>query len=92
MIRLNARPTGWFCDQERQRSAWTVWARKPLERPLSDVIRVTVDANVDRASGVELCSTMLVMRDGSAWALPHTDRKNATAAADAARDFLGITT
>jgi|GEM_PF-782527 len=68
-----------------------LWARKPLERPLSDVARVTVDANVDRASGVELCSTMLVMNDGSAWALPHTDRENATAAAEAARDFLGIT-
>jgi len=65
-----------------------LWARKPLERPLSDVARVTVDANVDRASGVELCSTMLVMNDGSAWALPHTDRMNATAAADAAREFL----
>ena len=44
-----------------------LWARRPLERPLSDVARVTVDANVDRASGVELCSTMIVMRDGSAW-------------------------
>ena len=68
-----------------------LWARRPLERPLSDVARVTVDANVDRASGVELCSTMIVMRDGSAWALPHTDRKDATSAADAARDFLDIT-
>jgi hypothetical protein len=68
-----------------------LWARKPLERPLADVTRVTVDANVDRASGVELCSTMLVMQDGSAWALPHTDRKDASSAADAARDFLGIT-
>ena len=44
-----------------------LWARKPLERSLSHVARVTVDANVDRASGVELCSTMIVMQDGSAW-------------------------
>ena len=65
-----------------------LWARKPLERPLSDVTRVTVDANVDRASGVELCSVMLVMNDGSAWALPHTNRKDATAAAEAAESFL----
>ena len=48
------------------------WARKPLERPLSDFVQVTIDANVDRAAGVELCSTTLVMRDGSAWALPPT--------------------
>jgi len=67
------------------------WARKPVERPLSDLVRVTVDANVDRASGVELCSTMLIMRDGSAWALPPTDRKKATETADAVREFLGIT-
>ena len=67
------------------------WARKPLERPLSDVTRLSVDTNVDRASGVELHSAMLVMRDGSAWALPSSDWTDATAAADAARDFLGIT-
>ena len=67
------------------------WTRKPVERPLSDVVRVTVDANVNRASGVGLCSTMLVMVDGSAWALPPTDRKDATEAAAAVRDFLGLT-
>jgi hypothetical protein len=67
------------------------WTRRPIEHPLSDVTQVNVDANVDRASGVELCSTMLVMPDGSAWALPPTDRKDATEAAAAIRDFLGVT-
>jgi hypothetical protein len=66
------------------------WARKPIERPLADIASVQVDANVDRASGVELCSPMLVMRDGSAWALPHTERKDATDTAAAIRAFLGI--
>lgn len=71
-------------------SKFLFWARKPRERLLADIVAVNVDANIDRASGVELCSVMLVMGDGSAWALPHTDRKDATAAADAIRDFLGI--
>ena len=66
------------------------WARKPIERRLEDVSQVNIDANVDRASGVELCSTMIVMRDGSAWALPLAVRKDATESADAIRDFLGI--
>jgi hypothetical protein len=66
------------------------WSRRPMERPLSDLSEVSVDANVDRASGVELCRTMLVMRDGSAWALPLTDRRDATESAAAIRDFLGI--
>ena len=68
-----------------------LWARKPIERPLADIVSVNVDANVDRASGVELCSPMLVMRDGSAWALPHADRKEATASAESIRGFLGVT-
>lgn len=51
-----------------------LWSRKPIERPLADIVAVNIDANVDRASGVELCNPMLIMRDGSAWALPRTDR------------------
>ncbi len=66
------------------------WAKKPRERPLADIVGVNVDAGIDRASGVELCNPMLVMRDGSAWALPHTDRKDATETAAAVRSFLGI--
>ena len=67
------------------------WARAPVEHALAEIVSVTVNANVDRASGVELCSPMLVMRDGSAWALPHTDRTDATETVSAIRSFLGIT-
>jgi hypothetical protein len=66
------------------------WSLKPTEAPLSDISDVTVDAAVDRASGVEVCSTMLVMRTGAAWAFPAADRKDAQASADAARRFLGL--
>jgi hypothetical protein len=66
------------------------WARKPIERPLDDIVSVNVGANVDRASGVELCAPTLVMRDGSAWRLPHTDRTGATETASVVRSFLGI--
>ena len=71
-------------------SKFLFWAQKPRERPLADIVGVNVDAGIDRASGVELCNPMLVMRDGSAWALPHTNRKDATETAAAIRDFLGI--
>jgi hypothetical protein len=47
-----------------------IWRLKPIEAPLSDVSKVTVDTAVDRASGVEVCHTMLVRRTGEAWALP----------------------
>jgi hypothetical protein len=66
------------------------WSRKPVERPLSDFARVTIDTNVDRASGVELCSPMLVMHDGSAWALKPTGRQDATQVAAVIRDFLRL--
>jgi hypothetical protein len=46
------------------------WARKPIERQSTDSVSINVDANIDCAWGVELCSPMLVMRHGSAWALP----------------------
>ena len=49
-----------------------------------------VDAGVDRASGVEICNTMLVTRGGAAWALPADDRKDAEATAAAMRAFLGL--
>jgi hypothetical protein len=66
------------------------WARRPIGRPLADIASISVNANIDRASGVELCSPMLIMRDGSAWALPHTDRRDATETASVLRNFLGI--
>ena len=53
-----------------------IWRLKPIEAPLSDVSDDTVDTAVDRASGVELCHTMLVRRTGEAWALPAADKKD----------------
>jgi hypothetical protein len=62
-----------------------IWRLKPIEAPLSDV---SVDTAVDRASGVEVCHTMLVRRTGEAWALPAADKKDAEINASAIRDFL----
>src|SRR5262245_26639109 len=64
---------------------------KPIEAPLSDIVSVTVDAAVDRASGVEVCHTMLVTRAGAGWALPAKDKADAQANAAAIRGFLGLT-
>ena len=53
-----------------------IWRLKPIEAPLSDVSDVTVDTAVDRASGVEVCHTMLVRRTGEAWhCRPRTKRR-----------------
>jgi hypothetical protein len=46
---------------------FVLWNLKPAETPLSEVDRVTIDAAVDRASGVEVFHTMLVMRTGKGW-------------------------
>jgi hypothetical protein len=67
------------------------WSLKPMETPLSEVAEVTVDAGVDRASGIDVCNTMLVMRAGAAWALPAADKKDAEQTAVAMRGFLGLT-
>jgi hypothetical protein len=66
------------------------WALKPLALPLSEVAEVTVDAGVDRASGVDVCNTMLVSRAGAAWALPAADKKDAETTAATMREFLGL--
>jgi hypothetical protein len=67
-----------------------LWKLKPAEAPISDIAEVTVDAAVDRASGVEICSTMLIIRSGVGWALPASDKKDAQANADAIRAFVGL--
>ena len=67
-----------------------VWQLKPAEAALSEITDVTVDIAVDRASGVEICQTMLVMRTGQAWALPAADRGDVQANLDAIRGFLGL--
>jgi hypothetical protein len=69
-----------------------LWGLKPVEAPLSEISDITIDAAVDRASGVEVCHTMLIMKDGKGWAFPAADKTEAETNAAAVRDFLAITT
>jgi hypothetical protein len=66
------------------------WSLKPAEASLADVTEVTIDTGVDRASGIEVCNTMLVIRGGTGWALSAADRKDAEVTAVAIRGFLGL--
>jgi hypothetical protein len=66
------------------------WNLMPAEAPLSDIVDVTVDVTLDRASGVDVCSTMLIMRTGAGWAFPCSDKTDARATADAIREFVGL--
>lgn len=63
---------------------------KPLQAPLSEVVNFEVDAGVDRASGIEVCNTMLITKDGAAWAVPAADKKDAQAIAATLKEFLGL--
>jgi hypothetical protein len=66
------------------------WQRKPVERPLSEIVSVSVDANVDRASGVEIYHTMVIFKTGDAWALPAADKNEAQGNAIAICDLLHV--
>lgn len=66
------------------------WKLRPAEKPLVDITEVKIEAAVDRASGVEFYSTMLVMRTGTGWIFPCSDKNDALTTADAFRDFLGL--
>jgi hypothetical protein len=66
------------------------WQQKPVEKALADIASVSVDAGVDRASGVEICHTMMIFWTGDAWALPAADKNEAQANAVAIRDFLQL--
>jgi hypothetical protein len=65
-----------------------MFSKKPVEAKLSEIADATVDAGIDRASGVEVCSMMVVLRSGAAWAVPAADRKDAEKAAQAVKDFV----
>lgn len=67
-----------------------LWARKPVERPLSSVKEVRINADVDPASRAEIYSTMLLMREGDGWLLSARDKQDATKALEALREFLGV--
>jgi hypothetical protein len=66
------------------------WSLKPAEKVLSEIIDATVDAAVDRASGVEVCHVMLLSRTGEGWALPAKDKGSAQTAAAEIKRFLGL--
>jgi hypothetical protein len=68
-----------------------LWGLKPVEASLSEISDVTIDTVVDRASGVEVCHTMLILRGGRGWAFPAADKTEAETNAAAIRDFLGMT-
>jgi hypothetical protein len=73
------------------RRKFLMWNLKPAETPLSEITQVKIDAAVDRASGVEVFHTILVMRTGKAWALPAANAQDAQMKATAIRAFLGVT-
>lgn len=66
------------------------WSLKPVTKRFSDVVDITVDVAVDRASGVEVYHVMLVMRTGDAWALAENDKKSAQDSIVTTREFLGL--
>jgi hypothetical protein len=66
------------------------WQAKALEAPLTEIASVSVDSAVDRASGVEVCRTMVIFRAGQGWALPGADKNDAQANAAAIRKFLSV--
>jgi hypothetical protein len=77
-------------DRASMQRKLLMWKLKPVEAPLSDVADVIVDTAVDRASGVEICHTMLTTRAGAGWALPAADKKEAQTNMTAIRSFLGL--
>ena len=64
------------------------WKLRPAEAPLSDIADVTVEAALDRASGVEVCHTTLLLRGGAGWLFPAADKNDAQANAAAIRNFM----
>jgi hypothetical protein len=61
---------------------------KPIEIALSDIADFTVDAGIDRASGIEVCNTMIITKAGAGYAVPAADKKDAEAMAAAMKKFL----
>jgi hypothetical protein len=65
------------------------WKLKSIETPLSEIVEVTIDKMVDRASSVDY-STTLVTRGGAGWSLAANSKADAEKNASALREFLGL--
>jgi hypothetical protein len=74
---------------ELQRKGF-LWKPKPVTEPLANAAEISVDAGVDRASGVEICNTMIVFKSGTAWAFGANDRAEAQENAKLMRSFLSL--
>ncbi len=82
-----------FDKQEKQarlQRKGFLWKPKPVEEPLSKIAEIAIDTGVDRASGVEVCNTMIIFRDGAAWAFGANDKAEAQENAALVRKFLGL--
>jgi hypothetical protein len=66
------------------------WRLKPSEVSLSQIADVSADMAVDRASGVEIWHTMLVLHTGAGWALPAANKQEAHDNIAAIRKFLDL--
>jgi hypothetical protein len=66
------------------------WRLRPATAPLSQIADVTNDRAVDRASGVEIWHTMLILRSGEGWAFPAQDAQAAADHLAAIRQFLNL--
>jgi hypothetical protein len=67
-----------------------IWRPKPSEAPLSQIVDVKSEVNVDRASGVEIWHTMLVHSTGEGWAFPAANKQEAYNNKTAIRQFIGL--
>jgi len=67
------------------------WNLKPVAHQLSDIAEVKLDSVKDPVSGAQIHHTMLVTRDGSAWAFAEAEKQDAEASIAAVRGFLGLT-
>jgi hypothetical protein len=67
-----------------------IWRPRPSEAPLSQIVDVKSDVNVDRASGVEIWHTMLLHSSGEGWAFPAANKQEADNNKGAIRQFLSL--
>src|SRR5262245_36310795 len=91
---LQSRSTTLIFDKDANKASMQrkllFWKLKPAEVPLSEVSSVSTDKMVDRASGVEIYSTMIVTSAGAGWSFPANDKAEAEDNASTLRAFLGL--